>query len=196
MFENFFNPSTKFLIHCLSLLAIILFSAHQFLDTKNLINKSDHTDFDPLKKYGIYWTYLLCFIRFSILLVFPQVLSNFFGLILYNPFKSQKFLEKVPQDSSSIAFICFRVVTKGEYPNLVDRNVKRNIKTCLDAGFNNFSFEIATDRPLNLTFSENKVREIVIPESYKTKTNAMFKVKILRFLCYYKLQQILFSNIK
>lgn len=184
MFKKIYNldPSTKFLIHRLSLFGFIFFH-HQFMNVKTH-DKSDQTaDFDPFLKYG-YWTYLLCFIRSLVLLSFPQTLSSFLGLIFYNPFRNQPLLKEGPQNATFS--ICFRVVTRGNYPKLVDCNVKRNFKTCLDVGLENFSFEIATDQPLNLTFNHNKVREIVIPECYETKTCARFKVKILRFLIRYE----------
>ena len=39
-------------------------------------------------------------------------------------------------------FICFRVVTRGLYPNLVKKTVRENLNTLLDAGMENFTIQV------------------------------------------------------
>lgn len=173
------SSNTKQLIHCSTLFFFIIYYVYKFTtpvldgEDKNEPNK----ELDPFVKYGTIWTCMLYFFRLSILLVFPQVIFNFLGLTLYNAFTNKVDLKGSPQNAP---FICFRVVTRGDYPELVDRNIKRNLKTCLDVGLEHFTFEIATDQTLNLPLNQNKVREILIPKSYQTKTGALFKVKIFK----------------
>lgn len=77
-------------------------------------------------------------------------------------------------------FICIRVVTRGDYPQLVKTNVTRNMNKCVDAGLENFMIEVVTDKPINLE-NHRRVREIVVPPTYKTKTGALFKARALQY---------------
>jgi egghead protein (zeste-white 4 protein) len=72
------------------------------------------------------------------------------------------------------------VVTRGDYPELVKRNVNRNMNTCLDSGLDKFIIEVVTDKLLNLP-KNPRIREIVVPGSYKTKTNCKYKSRALQY---------------
>ena len=78
-------------------------------------------------------------------------------------------------------FICFRVVTKGDFPELVRSNVQRNVNICLDAGLENFMVEVVTDKSVNLVGNDLRTRELVVPIEYKTKSGAMFKARALQY---------------
>lgn len=134
-------------------------------------------DFDPWVEYGFFITLFLYSIRYLTFLTVPQVLFNFLGLCLYNVFP-----EKVTLKGSPLLapFICFRVVTRGDYPDLVKSNIMRNMNTCLDTGLENFSIEIVTDKALNLA-KHRRVREVVVPTAYKTKSGALFKSRALQY---------------
>ena len=165
------NSNTKHLAHCFVLYTVIFFYVYKFTFSKN------GKEIDPFEQYGAIWTYLLYFFRVLIFLVLPQCLFNLFGLTFYNAFINTVELKGSPQLAP---FICFRVVTRGDYPDLVKKNLQRNLKTCLDIGLENFTFEIATDQTLQLPI-QNRVREILIPKSYQTKTGALFKVRLKSF---------------
>uniref|UniRef100_A0A914UII4 Glycosyltransferase 2-like domain-containing protein n=1 Tax=Plectus sambesii TaxID=2011161 RepID=A0A914UII4_9BILA len=115
--------------------------------------------------------------RLASLLVLPQCVCNTLGLLLYNCFK-----EKVKLKASPLLapFVCVRVVTKGDYPELVRQNVARNIQTCHDAGMENFIFEVVTDKRVDMP-KNPRVREVVVPNSYRTKTGALFKARALQY---------------
>jgi len=81
---------------------------------------------------------------------------------------------------AKIPFMCFRVVTRGNYPELVKNNVERNIKTCYKVGLDNFKFEVVTDNALNLPKTA-LVREMVVPSDYKTRNNSLFKARALQY---------------
>jgi len=69
-----------------------------------------------LSRYGFVTTILLYFLRLLSLLVLPQCIFNSFGLLLFNGFKEKVKLKAAPMLAP---FICFRVVTKGDYKDLV-----------------------------------------------------------------------------
>uniref|UniRef100_A0A0N4ZML6 Beta-1,4-mannosyltransferase bre-3 n=1 Tax=Parastrongyloides trichosuri TaxID=131310 RepID=A0A0N4ZML6_PARTI len=135
----------------------------------NLIN--------PVETYGLVITCLLYLIKFLSLLVLPQVLFNMAGMILYNGFNETVKLHSAPLLAP---FVCFRVVTKGTYPDLVKDNVVKNMKTCIDAGLENFMFEVVTDNEINLP-TLPRAREVVVPISYRTKSGAKYKSRALQY---------------
>lgn len=77
-------------------------------------------------------------------------------------------------------FICFRVVTRGDYPELVRQTVQKNLKICHSAGLEHFVIEVVTDKSINL-IPGPKTREIVVPEEYRTRSGAKFKARALQY---------------
>ena len=132
---------------------------------------------DPIKEYGLVLTIFLYSFRFLIFLPLPLCIFHVCGLLFYNVFP-----EKAPIRGSPLLapFISIRVVTRGDYPELVQRNVTRNMNTCLELGLDKFIIEVVTDKALNLT-RHSRVREIVVPTSYKTKTNSKYKSRALQY---------------
>uniref|UniRef100_A0A1A9Z8J8 Glycosyltransferase 2-like domain-containing protein n=1 Tax=Glossina pallidipes TaxID=7398 RepID=A0A1A9Z8J8_GLOPL len=120
---------------------------------------------------------LLYLLRFLTFLTLPQVLFNFCGLIFYNAFPEKVVLKGSPLLAP---FICIRVVTRGDFPDLVKTNVLRNMNTCLDTGLENFLIEVVTDKAVNLAH-HRRIREIVVPKEYKTRTGALFKSRALQY---------------
>jgi beta-1,4-mannosyltransferase len=167
------NSTTKHILHCLFLFSIILF----FFLAGGTKRGDDYVELDPWEKYGTFTTIFLYFIRILTLMTLPQMLCNFFGLVFYNAFPDKVVLKGSPLLAP---FICIRVVTRGDFPDLVKRNVMRNMNTCLDTGLENFLIEVTTDKPINLP-KHRRIREIVVPTDYKTKTGALFKSRALQY---------------
>uniref|UniRef100_A0A2P2I700 Beta-1,4-mannosyltransferase egh-like n=1 Tax=Hirondellea gigas TaxID=1518452 RepID=A0A2P2I700_9CRUS len=120
---------------------------------------------------------LLQLLRFLPILAFPQSLFNFLGLTCFNAFPARAKLKGSPLLAP---FICLRVVTRGDYPDLVRSNVARNLETCQRVCMENYHFEVVTDIKIDLP--ENKrVRQLVVPTSYRTKSGAMFKARALQY---------------
>uniref|UniRef100_A0AAG5D1M4 Glycosyltransferase 2-like domain-containing protein n=1 Tax=Anopheles atroparvus TaxID=41427 RepID=A0AAG5D1M4_ANOAO len=163
------NSTWKHLLHCLllfSLLALFL-----------IYSRSHNVYTDPWTTYGPLLTSVLYFLRFLIFLALPQILFNFFGLVLYNAFPGRVMLCGSPL---FLPFICVRIVTRGDYPELVRRNVLRNMNVCLGAGLANFCIEVVTDRTIGLGRAR-RIREIVVPKQYRTKSGALFKARALQY---------------
>lgn len=136
-----------------------------------------YSNVDPWTEYGTLGAILLYALRMFTFLTLPQVLFNFFGLTLYNAFP-----EKVSLKGSPLLapFICLRVVTRGDFPELVKANVLRNMNTCLDIGLENILVEVVTDKAIHLP-QHRRIREIVVPKQYKTRTGALFKSRALQY---------------
>lgn len=132
---------------------------------------------DPWEAYGVFGAITLYILRLFTLLTLPQVLCNFAGLTLFNAFPGKVKIKGSPLLSP---FICIRVVTRGDFPKLVRDNVTRNMNLCLDAGMENFMIEVVTDKAINLP-QHRRVKEVVVPADYKTKTGALFKSRALQY---------------
>jgi len=83
----------------------------------------------------------------------------------------------------SIPHLCFRIVTRGSYPHLVQDNVSKNYMTCVESGLVNFSIEVVTDNAIHLAKDpkEDRIRELVVPSNYRSSTGAMFKARALQY---------------
>ncbi|RWS27991.1 beta-1:4-mannosyltransferase egh-like protein [Leptotrombidium deliense] len=167
------NSSTKHALHCCLLFTLILVSIVQLVAT----NEKDQFDFDPFNSYGTIPTYILYFMRVLALLSLPQVICNFCGLTFFNAFPEKVTLKSSPLLSP---FVCVRVVTRGDFPDLVKKNVTRNMNTLIDVGLENFIVEIVTDKSLDIS-KHPRIRELVVPKDYKTKTGALFKARALQY---------------
>lgn len=77
--------------------------------------------------------------------------------------------------------LCFRVVTRGLFTDLVDRNIRNNLATCVEAGLINFSIELVTDVYIKLTVLDDRVKQIVVPADYESSTKARFKARALQY---------------
>ena len=132
---------------------------------------------DPIAAYGLVWTIILYTFRFLSFLPLPLCVCHVCGLIAYNVFPEKAAIRGSPLLAP---FISIRIVTRGDYPDLVKKNVHRNMNTCLDLGLDKFIIEVVTDKSMNLAKS-SRVREIVVPESYHTKTNCKYKSRALQY---------------
>ncbi|XP_050672676.1 beta-1,4-mannosyltransferase egh-like [Leptidea sinapis] len=163
------------LIHCCLFISFIL----SFLVFAGVINfdGKEKPYLDPVESYGLYGAIFLYVLRLLPLLSLPQMLFNFGGLVFFNAFPGKVKLKGSPLLAP---FICIRVVTRGDFPKLVSRNITRNMNTCLDVGIDNFIIEVVTDKALNLP-KHTRIREVVVPPEYKTKSGALFKSRALQY---------------
>ena len=93
---------------------------------------------NPLTSYGIILTIILTVVRLVSLLAFPQTFLNFISLLIYETFQEKVNLKISPQ---SAPIFIVRVVTRGLYPNLVEKTVTKNLETLLSVGCVNFEIE-------------------------------------------------------
>ncbi|CAH0669131.1 unnamed protein product [Spodoptera exigua] len=165
----------KHLLHCTFFL-LFIFNFLVFAGAIRLDDK-EKENFDPLERYGVHGAIILYLLRLFTLLTIPQVLCNFAGLTLFNAFPGNVKLKGSPLLAP---FICIRIVTRGDFPKLVRDNVTRNMNTCIDVGMENFMIEVVTDKAINLP-KHRRVREVVVPAEYKTKSGALFKSRALQY---------------
>lgn len=171
------NSTTKHILHTLLLLVPMTYT---IVNAPSIIALAG-TDIDPWVKYGTTLTIFLYTLRlmswFMMVISLPENILQILGLIVYNAFP-----DKVVLKNKSLLepFICIRVVTRGDFPDLVNTNVMRNMKTCLDTGIENFVIEVVTDKPVNIP-KHRRIREIVVPQEYKSKSGAMFKARALQY---------------
>ena len=64
--------------------------------------------------------------------------------------------------------------------DVLQENIDTNMKKCFEAGMENFIFEVVTDKAINLP-PNPRVREVVVPTAYRTKSGAKFKARALQY---------------
>ncbi len=107
----------------------------------------------------------------------PQVLFTLYGLLRFNAFPPDVRLKGSPLLAP---FICVRVVTRGLYPKLVRETVGKNIATLAKAGVENYLVQVVTDKAIGLP-SLNRLEEVVVPSTYRTKSGALNKSRALQY---------------
>ena len=125
-------PSYKHLAHCLLMVTWIIFFVKSAQDHQEEAPK------DIFDAYGSVKGIILLCIRLISLLAFPQTLLNFVSLCGYETFPDKVRL-RYPLENVPLFIV--RVVTRGLYPNLVEKNVKRNLETIYSVGCENFLIE-------------------------------------------------------
>ncbi|XP_060530523.1 beta-1,4-mannosyltransferase egh [Cylas formicarius] len=173
------SSKTKHYLHCTLFFTVILFF-EIFSGGLRLFNGGifvPASEINPWVEYGFFGACTLYALRLITFLPLPQVIFNFIGLTIYNAFP-----EKVSLNGSPLLapFICIRVVTRGDFPQLVKNNVNRNMNTCLDTGLENFLIEVVSDKPIGLE-NHRRIREIVVPSDYRTSSGALFKARALQY---------------
>ncbi|VDN06612.1 unnamed protein product [Thelazia callipaeda] len=173
------NAETKHAIHVVSFICwLILF---EFIcGTIPLFNQTSSRFFSSaslIDRYGYFGTFILYVTRLASLLVLPQCIFNTLGLLFFNGFRDKVKLKTAPLLAP---LVCFRVVTRGDYPELVKQNVNYNMEKCREAGMENFFFEVVTDKMISVP-SKPRLREVVVPTTYRTKSGAQFKSRALQY---------------
>ncbi|KAK6970788.1 beta-1 4-mannosyltransferase egh [Biomphalaria glabrata] len=107
----------------------------------------------------------------------PFYMVNFLGVVFLNNFEKRP---KLRHSLLECPFLCFRVVTRGLYPDLVQKNVQLNLQTCKNLGLKNFVIQVVSDASIHLSTDENS-KELVVPENYATKNGTLFKARALHY---------------
>ena len=159
-------------VNMLLVLALYLWNGFFFFMS---LRKDPSADADK-KEQVLVLKLLSYFTGALILLSFPFTLLNILGLVFLNPF-SEPTKRKI---GDNVPFVCFRVVTKGMYPKLVQETTFQNIEVCRRVGLKNFKFEIVTDKSVCVGKHQD-IRETVVPDNYQTQNNALYKARALQW---------------
>lgn len=167
------SSAVKQSIHCYVVCFIISNAIERFKQEQ----QPQPDEINPWLEYGVVITAIVLFSRSTVLFVLPRAIFNVLGLSLYNSFPEKVTLKGNPSKAS---FICFRVVTRGNYPELVRCTLEKNLSTCLKVGLEHFFFEVVTNKSVELPKHE-RTRELVVPEDYVTKKRTLFKARNLQY---------------
>ena len=131
----------------------------------------------PIEKYGLVATIIVYGLKLIFITPVIFCLFNFFGIVCFNVFPAKQKLQRSPLLGP---FVCFRVVTRGLFPQLVKHNLSQNIAVCNSVNLLNFIFEVVSDTDLNLNASF-RMREVIVPKEYNTEHNTLFKARALQY---------------
>ncbi|KAF0298541.1 Beta-1,4-mannosyltransferase egh [Amphibalanus amphitrite] len=165
----------RHLCHCV-LMCIVIFTFEASCGALRL-SDFEYSEVNPWVEYGFTGAVVLYLLRLLTFLALPQVIFNMLGMLLYDAFPDKVTLKGSPLLAP---FVCVRIVTRGDYPELVRANALRNMNTCLAVGMENFMVEVVSDRPVHLA-KHARLREVVVPSSYQTKSGALFKARALQY---------------
>ena len=176
----------KHTLHVIALIATIAIVEYDSFCQKEECLKSRNW------QYGQTLSVILTAVHLLIILPLPQTLFNILGLILYDAFPGEVLIKEQflkddmvelsePGKNYNLPHICYRVVTRGLYPELVMQNVHRNFLTCIETGLVNFSIEVVTDVEIYLNNSDQRIKQLVVPSTYRSSTGAMFKARALQY---------------
>lgn len=175
------NGSLKrHLIQVFSFVCFIILFQVGFKNITSLIVKTDnedHSSINAIEDYGLVLTIFLYIFRLLSILPLPLSIFHACGLIMYDVFPQNSPLRGSPLFAP---FISVRIVTRGDFPELVCKNALRNMKVCLDLGLDKFMIEVVTDKALNIP-KNTRIREIVVPVDYRSSTNCLYKSRALQY---------------
>lgn len=169
------TSTVKHVLHCLLFFTFI--AIFEIVTGGVKLYEADTLTLNPWETYGYLGTTFLYVLRLLAFLPLPHILLNFIGLVFFNSFPDKVVIKGSPLLAP---FICIRVVTRGDYPQLVRSNVYRNLTKCIDAGLEHFMIEVVTDKAINLP-KDRRVVETVVPANYQTLTGALFKSRALQY---------------
>ncbi|KAI8761206.1 beta-1,4-mannosyltransferase egh [Biomphalaria glabrata] len=107
----------------------------------------------------------------------PFFIVNFLGVVFLNNFEKRP---KLRHSLLECPFLCFRVVTRGLYPDLVQKNIQLNLQTCQKFGLKNFIIQVVSDNAINLSANQ-ECSELIVPVRYSTKQGSLFKARALQY---------------
>lgn len=152
-------------------------------------------DFNECKKsaeridqYGLPFSIFLYTLKMLALLSLPNNIQMLIFSLFYRK-------EKLPRTSISFfpkVRICFRIVTRGDYPQMVKESVENILDLMKKFEFSNFLIEVLANKSIYLASNE-KVRELVVPVDYTTLNGSKYKARydidllIESFLRYFKI---------
>ncbi|KAL3880314.1 hypothetical protein ACJMK2_032572 [Sinanodonta woodiana] len=164
------------ILHSLTV-ALLLIIFIIFLFISGSFAPATSSSFDPFEKYGKWPAVIMYILRFLTLVPLPLSFCNFIGIVSFNTHPQKP---KLKTSTLFGPFICFRVVTRGTFPELVKKNVQRNIEICSRIGLDNYIVEVVTDTAVNLPKSP-RMRETVVPSTYQTMNRTMYKARALNY---------------
>ncbi len=120
---------------------------------------------------GITWALLL-----------PWALADVLGWLLFR--RHTWVTEEVESGDSPAVMshlVSFRIVTRGDQPNVVAGTVESILTTMERRWLFPFSVEVVTDIPINTLPAHPAVRQIVVPAEYQTSNGATHKARALHY---------------
>ena len=173
------NNSLKAVSNVLLFIGILVYAFYTMMMGRHSKLTMDESSSD------IYISSQLCYglMLFFFMLSAPQVMITLTGLIFLSPFHKKDIKPKF--SSIDLPFICIRVVTRGTYPELVRKNVVKNIDVLKSCGIEKFIVEVATDQPLYIEKQLDdyalNYKETVVPANYKSKFDTRKKARALQY---------------
>ncbi|CAG0885832.1 unnamed protein product [Darwinula stevensoni] len=157
------------LLHCVIIVAMV--------GVVEFVAFSTETTWDDVEPHRFSWTIFAYFLRFLSLLNLPMCVMSLLGLTMYDAFPGPV---RLRADPDSLPFVVVRIVTRGDFPDLVCQNSLTNLRVCKETGLRHYSIEVVTKKSVQLPKMVH-LREIVVPDSYEPSSGSMYKARQLQY---------------
>lgn len=165
MFENICLKQirTAVAFFAIALLLLKLFGFLEFKESKIGAQR--------VEEYGVFFSVILYSLKMISFITIPFNLQFLICTLYYKQEKLLTTPPSLPKDC-----LCFRIVTRGDYPKMVKTNIDTLLNLMKKFEFSNYLIEVVTNKPINVP-REEKVREVVVPDEYKTKNGSKYKAR-------------------
>ena len=132
---------------------------------------------NPIQKYGFSCAISLYLLKIITTIArIPYKIYEFGSTFFIDDNNKKRKTLKIPKKT-----ICFRVVTRGTYPQLIMKNRDYNLSVIKGFEKLKYTYEVVTDKKIgNIDIIKN-CYEVVVPDDYTTKTGAKFKARALQY---------------
>lgn len=134
---------------------------------------------NPIAKYGLAFSAFLYIFRIISFIGLPVSLFLTFTSIFWTYGKPSDLSSNIPNLTLN-GLLCFRIVTRGDYPDLVCQNIEILLDLLQTFHVNTFTIEVVANKSIELA-DHPKVRLILVPEDYVTRNGTKFKARNLQY---------------
>lgn len=131
----------------------------------------------PTERFGLTIAILIFVLRtISLIITSPFI---YFGVLasLFYTAKQPNSKPRIPEST-----ICFRVVTRGMFPQMVNDNLNKHMSLFKSYEGLRYTYEIVTDMPVYINNQlSDRIFEVLVPSDYNTKSGAKYKARALQY---------------
>lgn len=148
---------------------------------KYLLEYTEPDPSGPIERYGFGWAVAFYAVKmFFVIVSFLFTLLNYSTCMFADPVDVVQ-EPRVKAITSPKKTVCFRVVTRGTYPELVKETAEKNLSVLKAYDKLRYTYEIVTDIPISIGKLHAKCFEVIVPGEYQTKNNSKYKARALHY---------------
>ena len=159
------------------------------LIVKQLSTSSEYYTINPFGKnsYSIF-SIMFLIKRVSIIICIPY--TAYYVIATFFKDKKDNKIETEITKMTTQKVICFRVVTRGMFPELIIKNRDYNLSVINGFEKLKYTYEVVTDKRIGDIDTKDNCYELVVPDKYSPKNGAKYKARALQFAIEHNLSNL------